>query len=303
MKTKSSLTFSLLFVLGLYAQKREYKGLEALQMLQKTVCNTLEEGKSVYGMWEGRMYSRIEGEKDKNIFNVIGINVRQCDCVEDQVKGKGFRSVGREIMLYLDPETGEILDTWENPWTGEKVEVLHVANDPVSMRNYIYENDDKGEERATFSFRQYGDVAVTSYEYPLFYNNPLAGEYQNAIGGKYHAMEIFNTYYSTEEITNPNIKNLNTSSISWSRISQWLPWMNMGGKQGIMVVNSTGQSVLNKDEIWPRIQEILADRYPLYANPPEKDDKRPNETSWTVYKKHIAAKEKTKGETEKKGNH
>lgn len=292
MKTKFSLIFSLLFILGTYAQKREYKGLEALQMLQKTVCNTLEEGKPVYGMWEGRMYSRIPGEKDRHIFNVVGINVRQCDCVEDKVKGAGFRSVGREIMMYLDPKTNEILDTWENPFTGETVDVLHVANDPVSLRSYIYEKNDKGEDRATFSFRQYGDVAVTSYEYPLFYDNPLAGDYQNAVGGTYHAMEIFNTYYNFEEITNPKIKDLKTSSISWSRISQWLPWMGMGSKQGIMIVNSTGESVLDKDKIWPKIQTILEERYPLYMNPPAKDDKRPNETSWTVYKKYIAAKEK-----------
>lgn len=300
MKTKITLVLSLVFAMILQAQKTEFKGLEALQMLQKTVCNTLEEGKPVYGMWEGRMYSRVEGEKDKHIFNVVGINVRQCDCVDDDVKGQGFRSVGREIMMYLDPETNEILDTWENPWTGESVEVLHVANDPVSLRSYIYEKDDKGEDRATFSFRKYGDVAVTSYEYPLFYNNPLAGDYQNAVGGKYHAMEIFNTYYLTEELTNPKIRDLKTSNISWSRIAQWLPWMNMAGKQGIMVVNSTGESVLDKDKIWPRIQTILKDRYPLYMNPPAKDDKRPNETSWTVYKKHIAAKAKMAEESKEK---
>ncbi len=292
MKLSFTLLLSVLFIITLQAQKMEFEGAKALEIIQKTVCGTLDEGKPVYGMWQGRMYSRIEGEKDKHIFNVIGINVRQCDCVEDQIRGKGFRSVGREIMMYMDPETNEILDTWENPFTGKTVEVLHVANDPVSLRSYIYEKDEQGKVSAKTSFLKYGDVAVTSYEYPLFYDNPLSGEYQHYVGGKYHAMEIFNTYYKAEELTNAKIRDVSQSNISWSRISQWLPWMEMGGKQGIMVVNSTGESILDKDRIWDRLKVILKERYPLYMNPPAKDDKRPNETSWTVFKKHIASKDK-----------
>ncbi len=290
MKTKITLLFSLVFAFSVQAQEMKFEGAKALEIRQKTTCNTLEEGKPVYGMWEGRIWSRVQGEKDRLLFKVVGINVRQCDCVEDPIRGKGFRSVGREIMMYLDPVTNEILDKWENPWTGETVDVVHVANDPVSMRSYAYEKDEDGKVSAKTSFRKYGDVAVTSYEIPLFYNNPLSGDYQKYVGGTYHAMEIFNTYYKAEELTNSNIKDLSQSNISWSRISQWLPWMEMGSRPGWIVANATGESILNKDGIWDRLEVILNDRYPIYFNPPEKDDKRPNETSWTVFKKFLADK-------------
>ena len=51
---------------------------------------------------------------------------------------------------------------------------------------------------------------------------------------------------------------------------------------------------MNKDGIWDRLEVILNDSYPIYFNPPERDDKRPNETSWTVFKKFLTDKEEMK---------
>ncbi len=299
MKTRITWLLCFVFVFGMQAQELKLEGEKALEMRQKTSCGTLEEGKPLYSMWEGKIYSRVQGEKDRHLFNVVGLNVRQCDCVEDPTRGKGFKLVGREIMMYLDPETNEIIDKWKNPWTGEMVDVVHVANDPVNMRNTVYEKDAEGNSTLKASFRKYGEIGVTSHEVPLFYKNPLAGDYQKYVGGTYHAMEIFNTYYQAEELTNSKIKNISQSNISWQRMSQWLPWMEMGSRPGWIIANATGKSVLEKDQIWTRIQKILEERYPKYDAPPAMDDKRPNETSWTVFKKFLADKDEVKEKTEK----
>ncbi len=272
-------------------QITEVEGLEAMLIRMKSTCGTTEEGKTRFGMWEGRAYSRVPGEKDKHLFNVIGINTRQCAVKDDETRGKGFRSVSREIMVYLHPETNEIMDVWKNPWTGEEVEVVHVANDPVNMRGWSWEKDEEGNNTAKTEYRHYGKIAVTSYEIPLFYDNPLGSDYQVYVGGAYHAMEIFNTYYDAKEFTDPNIKSLNQSNISWSRVAQWLPWMQMGSKSGIMIFNATGYSTFDENEIWPSLKKVLSERYPLYMTPPPIDDARPNETSWTVFKKHMEGKE------------
>ena len=105
---------------------------DAIKLQQKFTCS-LNEGETTYGMWQGSFYARIEGEQDKELFKVMGVNVRQCKNLQDEKRGPGFRSVSREIMLYLDPETGEVLDTWTNPYTGEELKVVHVANDPVNI--------------------------------------------------------------------------------------------------------------------------------------------------------------------------
>lgn len=284
----------LLSVSTLLGQETVITGHEAILLRQKTTCGTIEEGKTRFGMWEGRAYSRVPGEKDRHLFNVIGINTRQCSIKEDDTRGRGFRSVSREVMFYLDPETNEIMDVWTNPWSGQEVSVVHVANDPVNMRAYSYEKDTEGKSTARVSMRKYGDVMVSSAEIPLFYSNPLGSEYQAYIGGAYHAMEIFNTYYKAEEIENSKIAALSQSNISWSRVAQWLPWMQMGDRAGIMIFNATGFSTFDEDEIWPALKAAIQERYPKYMTPPPLDDPRPNETSWTVFKTFMKDKEKAK---------
>jgi hypothetical protein len=255
----------------------------------KLTCGTTEQGVTRYGMWEGRMFSRIPGEKDRHIFDVVGINTRQCERHKDPVRGEGYRSVSREIMVYLDPATGEIIDQWKNPWTGETVEVIHVANDPVNMRAPSFARDATGKP-ARVTLRQYGDLLVSSREVPLFYENPLAGAYQDYIGGKYHAMEIFNTFYSAADFLAPKGPRISPSRLAWQRVSGLLPWMRMGDRPGVMIFNATGFSTFDRAQISPKLMQILQTRYPEYLTPPPLGDARPNATTWTITKDWIDAK-------------
>lgn len=268
------------------AETTTITGQQAWEIQRKSTCGTLQDQRVRFGIFEGRAYSRVPGEKDRHIFNVLGVNTRQCGSVTDSERGTGFRSVSREVMLYLDPETNEVLDTWQNPWTGESVEVVHVANDPVNMRAPRFAAGEDGKPISA-TLRVYGDIAMTSFEVPLFYDNPLGSDYQRYVGGHYHAMEIFNTTYIADEML--NAESLGRSYISWSRIAQWLPWMEMGSKSGLMVVNATGFSSWNKEDIPEPLMSVLQARYPTYFEPPPVDDPRPNETSWTVFRKHIEA--------------
>ena len=266
-------------------------GTDAFLATQKTICGTTEQGMTRYGVFEGRTYSRVPGEKDRHLFNVLGINVRHCMTMEDDVRGRGFRSFGREIMVYMDPETDEIIDTWLNPWSGEEVEVMHVANDPVNLRAPMYERNEDGEATMEVNLRHYGDVVARSSEIPLFYTNPLGGEYQPYVGGTYHAMEIFNSFYNAEKLLDNDATSIGQSHLGWSRVAKWLPWFKMGDRAGVMVFNASGFSTFDKDKVPERLVEILNERYPLYWEPPELGDNRPNETSWTVFKKMIEDRE------------
>ncbi len=146
---------------GLIGSAEKRSGAEALEWSAKLTCGTTEQGVTRYGMWEGRLYSRVPGERDRVVFDVIGINTRQCARVTDPQRGPGFRSVSREIMVYLDPKTDEIIDTWKNPWTGETVDVVHVANDPVNMRAPTFATGADGRPLEV-SLRRYDDTLVSS---------------------------------------------------------------------------------------------------------------------------------------------
>ena len=262
-----------------------YTGRQAWEIGRKSTCGTLEAGVTRYGLWRGKAYSRVPGEKDRHLFNLVGINTRQCASLDDTTRGAGFRSVSREVMLYLDPVTGEVLDTWENPWTGETVTVVHVANDPVNMRAPSFAADAR-----EITLHRHGPLLVSASEIPLFYDNPLGGDYQTYVGGTYHAMEIFDTFYDAEEMLTPD-RRLERSWIAWVRVAQWLPWMKMGSRPGLMVFNATGSSTFDRSEIPALLRTVLEERYPSYFEPPPLDDDRPNETSWTVFRKSLAAAE------------
>ncbi|MFW6413103.1 MAG: DUF1838 family protein, partial [Oceanicaulis sp.] len=151
---------------------------DVLEMNRKMGCSTVD-GEAVTYYWNGYAFSRRQGERDRRLFRVEGMNTRACVSVEHPEYGSGYKMVSRELLLYLDPETNEILSTWDNPWTGETVDVLHVANDPVNF-GPNYANGPRGP--AQFRGQVQGDDWWQTITVPLFYPNPLASEFQAEIG-------------------------------------------------------------------------------------------------------------------------
>jgi hypothetical protein len=258
---------------------------DSLTALRKVHCSTVDAQPVVYH-WSGHVWSRVQGEPDRLLFKIEGMNVRQCAAVADPVRGEGFRLVSRELMLYLDPETGEVLNSWTNPWTGAEVEVMHVANDPVNMRPF-YARDAQGGP-LVYPFRAQGERVFAPSEIPLFYTNPLAGEYQDYAGNHYHAMEIFDFVADRDALLDPETTTAN-AALAWVRIAPWLPWMKMGSRPGLMVFNAMGQTIEGVDALPEPLKSAIARDYPVYAAPPPLDDARPNATSWTVARDAIDA--------------
>jgi hypothetical protein len=268
------------------------KPADALRIMQKSICS-LNEGETVIFWWKGSMFSRVEGERDRELFKLQGMNIRQCQNLSDPKRGPGFRSVSREIMIHLDPKTGEIVDRWTNPWTGETLDVMHVANDPVNMRNPMYAFGTDGTPiKADFTVMN--GRAFKGGNAPLFYKNPLQGEYQDWVGGTYHAMEMGNDFFYADELFDDALPTVKRHSISWSRISGWLPWMKMGDRNGVVYTATVGGRTSSIDALPEPMRSVLKARYPQYAAPPPLSDQRPNETSWEVFRKRMEAKGEAK---------
>jgi Protein of unknown function (DUF1838) len=261
---------------------------DALEIMKRTQCGEKDGQAAVYH-WSGNVYSRVTGEPDRLLFKGEGMNIRQCVPVTDPKRGKGFRQVSREIMLYLDPKSGEILRKWSNPWSDETVDVMHINNDPVNGRSsFPFSADGKP---YTLNIRREGRWMFMPVEVPLFYENPLAGGYQDYIGGKYHAMEIFDFAFEASEML--DTKNPTAyPTISWVRISDWMPWMKMRGRQGQLVFNAMGNKLKSANELPKVLKDEIALNYPSYTAPPPGDDARPNATTWTEFKKLVDGKTK-----------
>jgi hypothetical protein len=255
---------------------------DALEISKRLQCGVSEDQPAVYH-WSGNVYGRSPGIRDKLLFKGEGMNIRRCVEVNDPVRGKGWRLISREVMLMLDPKTGEVLRKWENPYTGETVDVMQIHNDPVNGRpNFAVSAD--GKPLTLDTMRDAGPFVFMPFEAPLFYPNPLAGDYQEYIGGEYHAMEIFDFAAAKSELYD-STKPTAYPMVSWVRISGWAPWMKMGSRPGQMVFNAMGRKLPGGFEELPAVlkNEIRAN-YPIYEQAPPKDDMRPNETTWTKFK-------------------
>ncbi|MCB2107274.1 MAG: DUF1838 family protein [Rhodobacteraceae bacterium] len=262
------------------------------KVMRKLQCSLIDD-KPVTFYWHGTAYGRVMGVADKVLFNVDGMNTRRCGTVRDKDGRYGFRLVSRELLLYRDAKTGEYLRTWDNPYTGEKVEVLHVANDPVNGRpNYGL---DRQGQPMKFPGTIMGDHLWVTTTVPLFYKNPLAGDYQKNIGGFYHATEMFNFFSQKSDLLDAD-KDQAEVKVAWQRMSDWLPWMEMSGREGIFYVSTAGRMLDKWEDIPQHMKDEIAKNYPIYREPPPLSDDRPNETSWTYFKKMVPVEDSGKGE-------
>ena len=252
---------------------------DILEINRKIQCSTVD-GEPITFWWHGEAYSRRQGERDKKLFLVEGMNVRACSTIEDPERGKGYKLVSREILLYKDPATGEPLATWDNPWTGETVDVLHVANDPVNFSSHTI---GRGGQPIAFRGTVLGDRWWQTSTFPLFYSNPLGGDYQNEVGGTYHATEMFNFLGDTESLLDDELTTAEVQ-VGWVRMSDWLPWMMMGGREGVIYMHTAGRKLDSWDDMSETMKREIAEYYPEWTEPPPPDDARKNETSWEYYK-------------------
>lgn len=252
---------------------------DALTIARKIQCSTVD-GEPVVYWWHGKAYSRRQGEKDVHLFDVEGMNIRSCSKITDENMGEGYALVSREILLYKDKVTGEPLVTWDNPWTGETVKVMHVANDPVNFEQYETGRDGKP---ATWTGETGGGQWWYRSTFPLWYPNPLASEFQAEIGGTYHATELFNFFGRTDDLFDRSTTTAKVT-VGWSRMSDWLPWMMMNGREGIFWVHTAGRKLDSYDELSDTMKAYIAEYEPDYSSPPPTGDPRDNMTSWKYYK-------------------
>jgi hypothetical protein len=255
---------------------------------RKIQSSTIDGKPMIFDFW-GKTYSRVPGERDRLLFTWHAMNIRATKTVTDEKGQKGYKMVSREVVFYEDPATGEILRKWKNPWTGKEVEVVHVANDPVNQGG-TFPVGPRGPAKWTGVSKE--GLGVMALEVPLFYKNPLGGDYQENVGGFYHATEMFLFYYRDDELLDPAKDTVMNVQVGWTRLSSWLPWMEMSGRVGELYFHGAGVKTDSFDKLSETTRKEIEANYPIYKTPPDLDDNRPNETSWTYFKKLTDSKKK-----------
>lgn len=249
----------------------------ALDALVRTRADT--SGADVPVWWRGDVYAVGPGLDHTHLFGFEGANVGRLVATDD-----GYDFLAREVAYYLDPRSREVLDEWDNPFTGERVAVAHVTNDPVNQR--------WATQTRWGPFRlpttDLGERVCFNLDIPLAYPSPLSvAEFpESSADDTYRALELFQFFAAKADLADASLTSV-PCELSWSRVSPWLPWMRMGQRPGGLVFHTRGAKLGSWDEVPAEFAAQVARRHPEYATAPGAWSE-PNETSWTWFRRHHA---------------
>ena len=276
-------------------------------------------------------YARIQGDLDatkqkffwfKGYLNAVQPGKRIVDLMGTQGFGSirlvqrpdgAIERLCREIILYTDLRSGEVLDEWKNPLNGETVKALHVDNDPF---NYLIEdhfptppafggrNKDVTPPKIPFvlPWYQHGDWLEMEIHIHLNYPNALQPDKwpRESSGPMAQVSEYFAHHVRAEDMQNPKLTTVNYRG-TWNRVTPWLPWMFMGQEPGHCLYNCFMGNTSNLDEIFARpVLDYAEKNYAKYFKAPEKWTGEPSLSSLEDYaRKRTPAPPKAAGEPAK----
>ncbi|HWU03293.1 MAG TPA: DUF1838 family protein [Novosphingobium sp.] len=205
------------------------------------------------GWIKGKVYSVRPNEKVRPLFLAEGFSFVRMHRTEDG----SWRRLLREVVFYRDLETGKLMDEWKNPFTGETVKVVPIANDPFNFTigeyapeppSYGGLNKDKPPRRPFLLDCEYGPTGniIVRSDVDLFYPSALQpGQWPRESAGVMNQVsEHFIYSFKAEDAANPHLTALPYTG-AWNRITPWLPWMMMGQAEGNLNYFTYFQTVPN----------------------------------------------------------
>jgi hypothetical protein len=202
--------------------------------------------KPIVAAFHGLMYARIPGKRLVPLFTYIGTGVLQAKIADNG----DLLIKSRETGYFADLQTGEILETWKNPFTDETVEVYHFYNDvlggrigpevpkfliggahqsPTLMNEGSVFPNAEGKYPFLLPYQQYGDDGMVSWDYAHEHVNPVTpyGWPNYSTGAKTTSSEHFTFNFSRRQLddrSEPTVR----STAGFTRLSEAWPFMRMG---------------------------------------------------------------------------
>lgn len=184
--------------------------------------------------------------------------------------GHRFEARTLSTIFYSDLETGKLLETFDNPYTGERIAVRQPSL-RVSSRTF----DKVGMEPSRTaqpgtSMDQFGAVGpawvigddVWCRGDTGFRSEPITGD------GRLVQVNDWTTFHgSIAEVSDPEVQSAHATK-SFNDINTWPSWLNMGGHPGNYVSRGFGRKCWSAQEMPPAWQEFMKAQYPeAYAKP------------------------------------
>jgi len=243
-------------------------------------------GKDFIFAFPGEAWAAIPQEGYHRVFKTFGIGTGRIEEVPE-----GWRIYNREVLYYMDPDTGEVINEWSNPCLGgKKIEVFDVANDPG---NGGFSRQGGSVLSPPYPYIAYGDCIAFRWDFYIFRPADLSRkDYPVYSAGDMdqHA-ELWGIQGRRSDVLNPDITS-GQCTLSWTRIANWLPFMEMGNSPGSMVFHSQCIKLMGGPEELPRYMlDYTEKHYPKYLEAPTEWNGPQMTSAAGEFKKVIDARE------------
>ena len=231
-------------------------------------------------LWShGSVFAWIPGQGGYHLFDLDFVSVRRWERLEN-----GWRRLSKEAGLYLDKASGAVLESWSNPFIERDVEVLHILNDPF-VRDHV--PADAGGTWAVDYWERDGSVLLyrsvlisrqpdlSPEEYPLY-----------AQADTYDFGEFYSNVLERSDVDNTALTSIPVMTAN-SRVGQWVPWMEMGQRQGWQINQLRGKKLARVEDLPRPTLDWLERNAPDMLSAPTQVTGE-NVNSWKTFKEKLA---------------
>jgi hypothetical protein len=229
-----------------------------------------------HGWYRGRIMGVAPGEAVRDLFGIMGMSSQRLEPLKDR---PGWSLLQKEVGFFFDLATGAIVDDWTNTYTGERVEVMHIANasvsrsiEPVVRDSGFYDDPVKAKESERpfiLPWQRAGDRLFVEQHINLWANNPLdpAVWKRESSGPMIQVSDMMSFNVRLSDVQNPELTSLENWG-SWVHVKPWQPWMLMGTAPGHCLYNCFTGSADRLDDVPADIVAAVRARFPEFQTPP-----------------------------------
>lgn len=231
-----------------------------------------------YGWAQGLIQGVRPGEA---IRDICGFTMLSCARLLPHESGTGYRKVLREVGLYTDLKSGEIIEEMVNPYLGETVKVVPIANDPFNHMITEFAPQPPsygGLNRAApppkplqLDWTRRGDMLNLFSHINLFYPSALPpAKWPRENGNPFNQVTETFLYQIPWGAMQDARKTSVEYTGTWARTTPWLPWLLMGPTPGHAQYATFMGSYDDINRVDRRTLDYVEKNFPKYMKAPDK---------------------------------
>lgn len=249
-----------------------------------TKMTSSQAGETVFGWFSGHVFSLIDNQPLLPLMGIEGFGVGRGSRNPDG----SYQTQWKEVGYYTDLKTGAVLDTWDNPFNGERTEVMHIYIPAISstitssfktqalrprfkdvkIERPNYRHRGEPDDPFILPWFQAGDTVTLWMDGSAVAPNPLSpADWPRESNGPLTRIAEQMMYTAkASEFFDPGRTHVDHVG-AWNRISPWLPFMLMGQAPGNVMIRATTPSFRSYDELPKWLTAYTAKHYPELMNP------------------------------------